>query len=183
MDLMEIMRTRHSVRRYTGKLIAREKLTAVLQAGLLSASGRAIRPWTLIVVRDKAMLQRMANCRVGAAKMLENADAAVVVIADETLTDVWVEDCAVVMANMHLMADSLGLGSCWIQGRLRETPGGQTTEQALRECLGFPPQYRLEAILSLGMPLDHAQPTPLSGLPMEKIHWEKFGGDGGDAAR
>lgn len=34
-------------------------------------------------------------------------------------TDVWTEDCSIAMSNMHLVADSLGLGSCWIQERCR----------------------------------------------------------------
>lgn len=174
MDLLEIMQNRRSVRKYTGEPVPEEKLEMVLQAGLLSASGRQLRPWELIVVRDKGTLRSMSECRVGSAKMLENADAAVVVIADEGLSDVWTEDCSIVMANMHLMADSLGLGSCWIQGRLREAPDGRTTEEYLRECLGFPENYRLEAVLSLGQPGEHAAKRELSSLPIEKVHWGKF---------
>ena len=89
--------------------------------------------------------------------MLAGAGAAVVVVADEERTDVWIEDCSIVMANMHLMADSLGVGSCWIQGRLREASDGRTTEEYLRQLLGIPENYRLEAMLSLS-----------------KVHFEKF---------
>lgn len=174
MDLLEVMQNRRSVRKYTNEPVSDEKLTTILQAGLLSASSRSIRPWELIVVRDKAMLGRMAECRVGSAKMLEKADAAIVVVANESMSDVWVEDCSIVMSNMHLMADSLGVGSCWIQGRLRETPQGISSEQYLRECLEFPDEYKLEAILSLGMPQNHAAKLELSELNIEKIHYEKF---------
>ncbi|MDD3252531.1 MAG: nitroreductase family protein [Lachnospiraceae bacterium] len=174
MDLLEIMQTRRSVRSYTGAPIAEEDLTKILQAGLLSASGHAARPWELIVVRDKAVLAKMAECRVGAAKMLAGADTAIVVVADEEQTDVWVEDSSIVMANMHLMADSLGVGSCWIQGRLRNAPDGRTTEEYLRELLAFPERYRLEAVLSLGMPERHPAKTELSELLTAKIHREKF---------
>lgn len=175
MDLLEVMQNRRSVRKYTNEPVSDEKLTTILQAGLLSASSRSIRPWELIVVRDKAMLGRMSECRVGSAKMLEKADAVIVVVANETMSDVWVEDCSIVMSNMHLIADSLGVGSCWIQGRLRETPQqGISTEQYLRECLGFPYEYKLEAILSLGMPQSHAAKLELSELHIEKIHYEKF---------
>lgn len=172
--MLETMQNRRSVRKYTGEVIEEEKLTKVLQAGLLSASGRAIRPWELIVVRNKDVLKKMSQCRVGAARMLECADTAVVVVANEEFTDVWVEDCSIVMANMHLMADSLGLGSCWIQGRLREAPDGRTTEEYLREILGYPENYRLEAILSLGIPESHPAMQQLSSLPMDKIHRERF---------
>ena len=138
MDLLEIMKNRRSVRTYTGEPVPEEKLIQILQAGLLSASGRAVRPWEFIVVRNKETLKQMAGSRTAGAKMLEEADCAVVVLGDEKKTDVWTEDCAIAMANMHLMADSLSVGSCWIQGRLREASDGKTTEEYLRKLLGYP---------------------------------------------
>ena len=86
----EMMKKRRSVRSYTGEPIADEKLELVLQAGLLAPSGRRIQPWEFIVVRDRATLSSMAECREGAAKMLAGADCAVVVLADSEKTDVWV---------------------------------------------------------------------------------------------
>lgn len=174
MDLLETMQNRRSVRSYTGENVTEENLTKILQAGLLSASGRGIRPWEFIVVRKKETLKAMAGCRVSGSKMLDGADCAVVVLGDETKTDVWVEDCSITMANMHLMADSLGVGSCWIQGRLREAPGNRTTEEYLRELLHYPGQYRLEAILSLGMPQAHPAAYELGQLAMDKVHREEF---------
>ena len=164
MELLEVMQKRRSVRTYTGEAVSEEDVTCILQAGLLSASGKAIRPWEFIVVRNKETLKSMSRCRGAGSQMLEAADCAVVVLGDEEKSDVWVEDCSVAMANMHLMADSLGVGSCWIQGRLREAPGGRTTEAYLRELLEFPENYRLEAILSLGMPQNHPGAYELGDL-------------------
>lgn len=174
MELLEMMKNRRSVRAYTGEPVPEEKLEKILQAGLLSASGRATRPWEFILVRDKETLKQMAKARAAGAKMLEEADSAVVVLGDETKTDVWTEDCSIAMANMHLMADSLGVGSCWIQGRLREAPGNRTTEEYLRELLHYPEHYRLEATLSLGMPQAHPAAYELGQLAMEKVHREAF---------
>ncbi len=83
MDLLEIMRQRRSVRSYTSEDVSEENIRKILEAGLLSASGRAIRPWELIVVKDKSSLQKMAESRDHGAKMLEGANAAIAVIADE----------------------------------------------------------------------------------------------------
>lgn len=174
MELLEIMKHRRSVRTYTAEPVTEETLEKILQAGLLSPSGRAIRPWEFIVVRDKEVLRKMAGSRLAGAKMLENADCAVAVLGDEEKTDVWTEDCSIAMAYMHLMADSLGVGSCWIQGRLRDASDGRTTEAYLRELLGYPEHCRLEAILSLGMPENHPKPHTLEELQREKIHREKF---------
>ena len=174
MDLLKIFEKRRSIRQYTEEEITEEQLQKVVAAGLLSPSGRAIRPWELVVVRDKETLKKMSECRVGAAKMLANASAAIVVIADPEKTDVWTEDCSIVMAYMHLMADSLGLGSCWIQGRLREAPDGRSTEDYLREVLGYPEGMRLEAILSLGVPAVHPEGRYVDEALKSKVHYEKF---------
>lgn len=174
MDLLKIMRERRSVRNYTEETIREEHLDKILEAGLLSASGRAIRPWEMIVVRDKDTLRKMADSRDHGAAMLRGADTAIVVIADEEKTDVWTEDCSIVMANMHLMASALGVGSCWIQGRLRTSAGEDTTEEYLRKLLGFPENYRLEATLSLGMPENVPEPKAVTEELRSKIHRETY---------
>ena len=175
MNFMDVLQHRRSIRQYTGEKISEETLQHILQAGMLSASSRSIRPWEFVVVQDQEMLHKMSECREGAAKMLAGAAAAIVVLADSGRSDVWIEDCSIVMSNMHLMADALGLGSCWIQGRLRNAANGQTTEEYLRDLLKFPDHFSLEAILSLGMPAVHPAKRELSDLPTGKVHYEKYG--------
>jgi nitroreductase len=114
------MQKRRSVRSYTGDPVPMEKLNLILEAGMLAPSGRAIRPWELIVIRDKQKLIDLSSCRMGgAARMLVGADLAIAVVGDEEKSDTWTEDCCVAMSYMMLMAEQLGVGSCWIQERLR----------------------------------------------------------------
>lgn len=174
MELLEIMKNRRSIRKYTQEPVGEEKLEKILEAGMLSASSRNKRPWDFIVVQDRETLQKMSKARAAGAKMLEGAACAIVVTADPEITDVWTEDCSIAMANMHLMASALGVGSCWIQGRLREAENGQSTEAYLRSLLRFPENYKLEAVLSLGMPAEELPPHSLEELPKEKIHREHF---------
>lgn len=174
MELLELMKQRHSIRKYTDERISPENLEKILQAGMLSPTGRNQKPWEFIVVREKNVLQQMSACRAAGAQMLEGADTAIVVIADAEKTDTWIEDCSIAMANMHLMAHSLGIGSCWIQGRLREAKDGQFTEDFLRSMLHYSAHYRLQAILSLGMPDERKTPAEIETLPIEKIHWEQY---------
>lgn len=175
MGLLEIMLKRRSIRKYTDEPITEENLKLIIQAGLLSASGKAKRPWRFIVVRDKELLKKMSDSRIGAAKMLENAGAAIAVVGDEETSDTWIEDCSIAMSNMHLMADSLGVGSCWIQGRLREQSEGISTEEYIRNLLDIPDGFRLEAMLSLGMPEKQPKPHSLDELATEKVYRDKFG--------
>lgn len=174
MELMQILQARRSIRAYTGEPVPEEALRQILQAGLLSPSGRGIRPWQFVVIRERETLERMAVCRTAGAGMLAGAAAAIVVLGDEDATDVWVEDCSIAMANMHLMADALGVGSCWVQGRLRTAPDGRPAEEHLRELLGYPGHLRLEAILSLGMPERRPEPHALEELDWSKVHRERY---------
>lgn len=174
MKLLDMMLHRRSVRQYIPGEIPEEALTKILQAGLLSASGRALRPWELIVIRNPETLQALSGCRTAPVKMLQAAACAIAVVADGTKSDLWVEDCSIVMANMHLMADSLGLGSCWVHGRLREAADGRSTEEFVRDILKYPETHHLEAILALGVIDSHPAPHELENLPMDKVHYETF---------
>lgn len=167
-ELLPLLLTRRSVRRYTGDPIPPETLRAVVTAGLLSPSSRNRRPWRLVVVQDRATLEALSHCRQGSAQMLARAGAAILVFARPAESDVWTEDCSILMSNLHLAAHSQGLGSCWIQGRLRQAEDGRTTEAFCRERLALPEDWALEAILSLGIPVESPPPHTL-----EEADWGK----------
>ena len=111
MDMFDMIMHRRSVRQYTDERIAEDTLNKILYAGLAAASSKNRRPWEFVVVRDKDMLNRLGECRPSAGNLLGKCDTAIVVAADSELVDVWVEDCASAMTQMHLMADALGIGS------------------------------------------------------------------------
>ena len=119
MDLLNLLIKRRSIRKYTDAKLPKQYLEMILNAGLLSPSGRNRQPWEFIVVEEKEVLAKLSKARAHGAGMLVNAAAAIVVFADPDKTDVWTEDCCIAMSNMHLMATELGVGSFWIQGRLR----------------------------------------------------------------
>lgn len=173
MSLFDVLKKRHSIRKYTEEAVSEENLNKIVQAGLLSASSRGLRPWEMTVVTNKDILSRMAGCRTGGANMLSGADACIVVTADPQACDVWIEDCSIVMSNMHLMAESLGVGSCWIQGRLRQAADGRSTEEYLAELVGIPEGHRLEAMLSIGMPAEKKAETLLEDLRYDKVKYIK----------
>ena len=173
MDLLELLRTRRSVRRYSGEQISEDRLKRILQAGLLAPSSRAIYPVELICVRDKAMLKKLSRCKTAGSAMLEYADAAVVVTGDAAKSDAWIEDCSITMALMMTEATALGVGSCWVQCRGRSA-GDTGTEEYVRSLLNIPERFGVLAVLSLGLPADKPAPRELPNAECEKVHHERF---------
>jgi len=173
-DLLEIMRTRRSVRKYTAQEISDDDIKKILSAALLAPSGHSKYPCEFIVVKNRDTLNKMSHCRVNVAKMLEGAACAVVVIADSEKSDTIVEDCSVAMMNMELEAAALGIGNCWIQVRGRDAEDGTASEDYLRGILNFPANYACQSVLSLGYAEKIPRQRELDKLKFEKIHEEKF---------
>ncbi|MDO4745840.1 MAG: nitroreductase family protein [Bacillota bacterium] len=174
MELMKLLMKRRSIRKYTDEHIPQEKLDEILKAGLMSFSGRNLKPWEFIVVKDKDMLEKLSHAKDSGSAMLAGADCAIVVIGDREKTDVWTEDCSIAMTYMHLMAAKLDVGSCWVQCRLRNDENGGSTEDYVRNLLGVPENYAVEAMLSLGMPAHEARGHKEADLESDKIHNEVF---------
>ena len=164
MELLKLLQSRRSIRKYTGDRISDETLEKILQAGLLAPSSRAIYPVELVAVRDKEMLRRLSECKAAGAAMLKNADAAIVVVGDTAKSDAWIEDCSITMTLMMLEATEQGVGNCWVQCRGRQTSEGTSTEERIRSLLDIPDNFGVLAILSLGMPAEELAPRELPDI-------------------
>ena len=162
------------MRKFTGEELSQDQVVTLLKAALLSPSSKRSNPWQFIVVDDKETLQQLSICKEMGASFLKDAALAIVVMADPLASDVWIEDAAIASLMIQLQAEDMGLGSCWIQGRLREAADGRTTEDYIRELLHVPEKLELEAILSLGMPAQFPEPHTLEEADTGKIHWEKY---------
>ncbi len=175
MELMDMLLNRRSVRTYGEGEVTDEQLGLILDAALAAPSSKGIRPWSFIVVRGKEALEKLSGFRQGSGKMLLGASCAVVVLGDHEKADMWIEDCALAMGNMHLMASTLGLGSCWIHGRGRFAADGRPSEDFIRETLGVPDNMSFEAVLCIGpLPADPPAPHTRDELLRERVHWQRW---------
>ena len=111
MDAMDAIRKRRSVREYTGELIPREHIEAIIDAGRLAATGGNRQPWEFIVITDRVMIGRLK----AAAEWMDKAAAIVAVVMDPS-SRWWVEDGAAAIENILIAATALGYGSCWLEG-------------------------------------------------------------------
>ena len=71
-DALENIMGRKSVRKYLPKPVEKEKVEVLLKAGMAAPSGKDVRPWELIVIDDREVLDSMAAV-LPYAKMLKEA--------------------------------------------------------------------------------------------------------------
>ncbi|MBO7287677.1 MAG: nitroreductase family protein [Bacteroidales bacterium] len=149
-DFLELLKSRHSCRRFTDEAVSKESIEYILEAARLSPSGHRVRPWEFFVVEDKETLSALSVSKASGASPVGRATAAIVVAADTTKTDVWVEDCSIATIIMQLAAEELGLGSCWVQIRLRKDAEGNDASENVKRILNLPENYSVLSIVALG---------------------------------
>lgn len=167
--MIELLRKRRSVRKFTKEKIASEMVEVLIEALLRSPSSRCINPWEFIVVDDQELLAKLSISKQHGSEFLQDAPLGVVICADSTKSDVWIEDCSIASIIVQMTAQSLGLGSCWIQIRSRKHDRGKSAEEYVQELLGLPEHLKVESIIGLGHPDEVKRPVPAEKLQYEKV--------------
>ena len=172
---IDLLRTRRSVRQFQDKPIEQEKIDLLVEAMLRSPSSRGLNPWEFVVVQDPKILADLAKAKPHGASFIQNAPLAIVVCGDPAKCDVWVEDCSIAALIVHLAATDLGLGSCWVQLRMREHDAQTTSEQYVKKLLGLDGNMVVEAVIAIGYGKEDKPGHPKSALLYEKVSYDQYG--------
>lgn len=171
--MLELLRHRRSIRKFTDQSVEKEKRDTLLKAALLAPSSMGKRPVEYIILEDKESIRRLQQYKKHGTTPLETATLAIVVIADSRKTDVWIEDASIASILIQLEAVSLGLGSTWIQVRLRESDR-ESSEAAFKREFSIPDTYSVLSVIALGYKAEEKAPYNDDSLDFSKIHYEKF---------
>lgn len=171
--MLEILKNRRSIRKFTEEKVSKEDLEKILKAGLLAPSSMGKKPVEFIVVEDKEVISKLENCKKHGTLPLKTAPLVIAVIGDSQLSDVWVEDASIVSILIQLEVEKLGLGSTWIQMRKRESLE-KNSEEAVREVLEIPEKYGVLSLIAIGHKNEEKKPYDDSDLDFGKIHYGKF---------
>jgi len=158
MSVLDIIVKRKSVRKYLDRPVEDEKLGQILEAARLAPSSSNSQPWHFIVVKDKGLKTGLMNAvPLGVTAINKFIDNAPVVIVGcvtpsffQKVSSIfgrenhWV-DVAIAMEHMVLVAEELGLGTCWI---------GWFDEAKVRKLLNVPKNAKIIAMLTLGYPAE-----------------------------
>lgn len=172
--MLDLLYKRRSIRQYKDTPVEQDKVEKIIKGALLAPSARSLFPQQFIVIDDKALIEKLAKSKEHGSSFLKNASLAVVVLADEKISDVWVEDASIAATYIQLVAESLGLGSCWIQIRNRKHNENLSSEDYIKSLLNIPADLKVECIISIGYPDESKPPHNDSELRYEKVFLNSY---------
>lgn len=173
-NFSDLIKKRRSTRKFTEELLTPEQVEAILKAGLMSPSSKSSNPWQFIAIEDKETLKELSMAKEHGAKLIEGCTFAVVVIADTLASDVWIEDASIASIIMQLQAEDLGIGSCWVQIRERQTADGNLSDIYIKDLLNIPMQFQVLSVIAFGNKVQQKPSFDEEKLQWEKVHVGKF---------
>jgi len=150
MDMLEVIKTRRSIREYKPDPISKEEIYKILEAGRWAPSASNRQPWRFIVLRSMETKKKLAETLTWGG-FLAQAPLGIAVTVNPRASNHPVEDGAAATQNMLLEAHSLGLGACWIGAY------GSVNEESAKDILNIPEDERLLSVIAIGQPAESPQ--------------------------
>jgi nitroreductase len=162
--MLNLIRSRRSIRAFTGEAVTKEQLRDILSAAMAAPSARNRKPWEFLVVTDPDKITAICNAHPYAA-FGEKAGAVIIPFGNPEGNDYLHQDLAAATENMLLEISALGLGCTWC---------GMNEERqaAVRAVTGIPEHLWQFAVLPIGVPAETKEAH--NTFYEEKVHWEEF---------
>ncbi len=145
-DAIALLRGLRAVRDFLPDPVPDAVVRDLLDVARWTGSARNLQPWELVVVKDRATLDALADVE-GYAKHLAGAPLGIVLAmtGDPSLADQETYDEGRLAERIMLAAAAHGVGGCigWFKG------GGPMTAKRL---LGLPDERLVRTVISLGYP-------------------------------
>jgi nitroreductase len=158
-ELLELIISRQSDRKYSDRPIEKDKLDRIIEAGRMSPSACNAQPWKFIVVTDPQLVLKVAEAAsaklIGMNSFVAQATAIIAIVREKANMsskvgatiknkDYSLFDIGIATENICLQAEGEGIGSCII---------GWFDEKMIRILLSVPKSKRVELIITLGYSL------------------------------
>lgn len=149
--LLDVMRTRRSVRHFKSEPIPEAKLQQLYEAARWAPTNCNKQLWRMVVIDDQAIKETLVR-EAGASTLILRVPVILVVTH---YNDVYLEAyqaASSAVQNILLMANALGLGSLWLNSK--------GNPEKYREVLGIPEEYIITNLILLGYPAEPVLPPP-----------------------
>jgi len=139
-----IIKSRHSVRKFKPDPVDDLVIRDVMECAARAPSAMNIQPWLFGVIRNKEMLQKIAQATDN-GKFIADAPLCIAVFGEKS-EKYYLEDCCAATENLILGLLAYGINSCWVAGEKK--PYSET----IRSLLGVPEKYTLVSLVAAGCP-------------------------------
>jgi nitroreductase len=173
--ILPLVQKRRSIRKYQKRKIEPDKIQTLIEAALRSPSSMGAQSWEFVVVDDADLLDKLSRAKPQGSAFIKNAPLGIVVCADPEKSSPWVEDASIACTYIQLTAESLGLGSCWIQIRERMHDQAKSAEAYIAEVLSIPKKMKVEAMIAIGYPDEQKAPHGKEELLWRKVYRNSYG--------
>lgn len=118
-DFINRMIEKRSCKNFKSDPVPEDMINDIIQAGLYAPTGMGQQSPIVVAITEKKTRDALAKLNASIIGMPEDADpfygapCVLIVLAKKSI-GTYVYDGSIMMENMLLAADSLGLGSCWI---------------------------------------------------------------------
>ena len=116
-ETLQAIKARRSCRNFKPDMVPKDLIDKVLEAGTWAATGMGMQSPIIIAVTNKELRDKLSkmNAEIMGSKVdpFYGAPVVLVVLADKN-RPTHVYDGSLVMGNLMLAAEDLGLASCWI---------------------------------------------------------------------
>ena len=159
---LELAKNRYSVRSFDARAVEPEVMAQILEAGRAAPTAHNDQPQRIKVITDAEGLAKVdicTRCRFGAPAVLlicYDKTACWVRPFDSTLSGE--VDASIVTTHMMMMAQDLGLGTCWVM---------YFDAEKTIETFELPENIVPVAMLPLGYPSESAKPSPMHASRLE----------------
>ena len=155
MEFTEVVKGRYSCKKYSDRLVEKEKLDAILEAGRVAPTAKNLQEQRVYVVQSEQMLAKIDEvtpCRYGAPTVLVVAfDKNNVFTYPGEKRDSGIEDATIVATHMILAAYNEGVDSCWINF---------LDPEKMAKVLGLPENEEVLMAMDLGYAAEGAGALP-----------------------
>jgi len=153
MAVLEIIKKRRSIRKFTRKSVEKSKIKKILEAGQWAPSASNLQGWRFIIIDGPEIKKKIIEAN--AAYFIEHAPVLITVVYDNRTENTEYKDhiqsASAAIQNILLASEELGLGACWVNNI--------PPKQILRKILNIPKCFDPIAIVALGY--YEKRPTPL----------------------
>lgn len=170
MNVLELLMSRRSIRKYKEQPVDKTILEELLKAAMCAPTASNNQPWEFVAINDEEI---MKSLRAVLYFGPYNAPAAIVVCANMKLApkgpykEVWVQDCSAATENILIAAAGMGLGAVWIGAY-----PNQNAVKDIQSVLAIPEEVIPLSVIYVGYAAEEKEPR--TQYNPKRVYWQLY---------